>query len=85
MVIEQNKNSVAVCPFCGGLASFCSARHVVGHGEYCTDFFVRCNVCGASGPKFDDWMNLSSRPDVLAVEAWNNRFDQSCKNRGGSR
>ena len=53
-----------ICPFCGGKAELSFG----GNGMS----FVRCNNCGAIGPKFEISRLFSS--DEKAVTYWNKRF-----------
>lgn len=70
---ERIKVKYKECPFCGGEAHLVVEKVCFGHGEYATEYTVRCCNCHTRGPSFDTWEYSLEACKFHAEEAWNNR------------
>lgn len=70
--------SILPCPFCGATESENeSGPHLEweGRGGFADVFFVKCDVCGATGRRFSlSSVEWRSWLDKMAVDAWNQRY-----------
>lgn len=65
------------CPFCGGEAEVGQVEHSAGMDGYFTNWFIRCQKCGANIERAaDDYYGRKSFPAGEVMEIWNRRAEQ---------
>lgn len=73
-LVVELLNGLKPCPFCGRYSTLFRRETVSKSGTYL--YTVRCNRCGAEGPKVYGGDDSSSATETVA-ELWNGRAEQN--------